>query len=83
MDVLFALGRLPGPGRLPAGREHTGKRLGPIHRPGDGGINFSTFLGGEEYTGTGSGEADEIADTGFSCTGTMVTPAKAWMPFST
>jgi len=27
---------------------------------GGGGINFSAVLGGEEYSGTGSGEADEI-----------------------
>lgn len=38
---------------------------------GDGGINFSAVLGGEEFSGTGSGEADEITSDGFSYTGTM------------
>lgn len=38
---------------------------------GDGGINFSAVLGGDEYAGTGSGEADEITSDGFSYTGTM------------
>lgn len=38
---------------------------------GDGGINFSAYLGGEEYHGTGSGEADEIRSDGFSYTGDM------------
>lgn len=38
---------------------------------GDGGINFSAVLGGEEYSGTGSGEADEITSDGFVYTGTM------------
>lgn len=38
---------------------------------GDGGINFSAVLDGEEYSGTGSGEADEITSDGFVYTGTM------------
>jgi hypothetical protein len=38
---------------------------------GDGGVNFSAVLGGEEYSGTGSGEADEIRSDGFTYTGTM------------
>lgn len=38
---------------------------------GDGGINFSAYLNGEEYHGTGSGEADEIHSDGFSYTGEM------------
>ena len=38
---------------------------------GDGGINFSAVLDGEEYSGTGSGEADEIRSDGFSYTGSM------------
>lgn len=38
---------------------------------GDGGINFSAYLDGEEYSGTGSGEADEIRTDGFSYTGDM------------
>lgn len=38
---------------------------------GDGGINFSAVLEGEEYTGTGSGEADEITDSGFTYTGDL------------
>lgn len=38
---------------------------------GDGGINFSAVLGGEQYSGTGSGEADEITSNGFTYTGTM------------
>lgn len=38
---------------------------------GDGGINFSAVLEGEEYAGTGSGEADEIRSDGFTHTGTM------------
>jgi hypothetical protein len=38
---------------------------------GDGGINFSAVLDGEEYAGTGSGEADEINSDGFVYTGTM------------
>jgi hypothetical protein len=36
---------------------------------GDGGINFSAVLEGEEYSGTGSGEADEIFSNGFTYTG--------------
>lgn len=38
---------------------------------GDGGINFSAYLDGEEYGGTGSGEADEIRSDGFTYTGDM------------
>jgi hypothetical protein len=38
---------------------------------GDGGINFSALIDGEEYSGTGSGEADEIRSDGFSYTGMM------------
>lgn len=38
---------------------------------GDGGINFSAVLDGEEHSGTGSGEADEITGNGFTYTGTM------------
>ncbi|MFP3882464.1 MAG: hypothetical protein ACLFRT_00055 [Actinomycetota bacterium] len=38
---------------------------------GDGGINFSAVLDGEEYAGTGSGEADEITSDGFVYSGTM------------
>ncbi|MGK2949266.1 MAG: hypothetical protein ACSLFP_11870 [Acidimicrobiales bacterium] len=38
---------------------------------GDGGINFSAVLGGEEHSGTGAGEADEIRSDGFSFTGTL------------
>lgn len=38
---------------------------------GDGGVNFSVVLDGEEYGGTGSGEADEIRDDGFTYTGTL------------
>jgi len=38
---------------------------------GDGGINFSAYLAGVEYSGTGSGEADEIRSDGFSYTGDM------------
>lgn len=38
---------------------------------GDGGINFSAVLEGEEYSGTGSGEADEIRSDGFTYTGMM------------
>ncbi len=38
---------------------------------GDGGINLSAVLDGEEYSGTGSGEADEITSDGFVYTGTM------------
>lgn len=38
---------------------------------GDGGINFSAVLDGEEYSGTGSGEADEVTSDGFVYTGTM------------
>lgn len=39
---------------------------------GDGGINFSAILEGEEYAGTGSGEgADEITSSGFTYTGTV------------
>jgi hypothetical protein len=40
---------------------------------GDGGINFSAVLEGEEYMGTGSGAADEIRSDGFSYTGEMGT----------
>ncbi|KAA3640759.1 MAG: hypothetical protein DWP92_02415 [Armatimonadetes bacterium] len=40
---------------------------------GDGGINFSAVLEGAEYTGTGSGAADEIRSDGFSYTGEMGT----------
>lgn len=40
---------------------------------GDGGINFSAVLDGDEYSGTGSGEADEITGNGFTYTGTMNT----------
>lgn len=38
---------------------------------GDGGINFSAVLNGEEYAGTGSGQADEITSDGLVYTGTM------------
>lgn len=38
---------------------------------GDGGINFSAVIDGEEYAGTGSGEADEIRSDGFTYTGAM------------
>lgn len=38
---------------------------------GDGGINFSAVLEGEEYAGTGSGQADEIRSDGFTYTGSM------------
>ena len=38
---------------------------------GDGGINFSAVLDGEEYSGTGSGEADEITSNGFTYTGSL------------
>lgn len=38
---------------------------------GDGGVNFSALLEGEEYSGTGSGEADEIRSDGFTYTGNM------------
>ena len=38
---------------------------------GDGGLNFSAYLDGEEYSGTGSGEADEIRSDGFTYTGDM------------
>lgn len=37
----------------------------------DGGINFSAYIAGEEYHGTGSGEADSITSTGFTYVGTM------------
>lgn len=37
----------------------------------DDGINFSAVIDGGEYTGTGSGEADEIRSNGFSYTGEM------------
>ena len=37
----------------------------------DGGVNFSAVLDGEQYSGTGSGEADEITSDGFAYTGTM------------
>lgn len=40
---------------------------------GDGGINFSAMFEGEEYSGTGSGSADEIRSDGFSYTGEMGT----------
>lgn len=40
---------------------------------GDGGINFSAVLEGAEYSGTGSGAADEIRSDGFSYTGEMGT----------
>lgn len=38
---------------------------------GDGGINFSAVLEGQEYSGTGSGEADEIRADGFTYAGTL------------
>lgn len=38
---------------------------------GDGGINFSALIDGQEYSGTGSGEADEIRSDGFTYTGSM------------
>lgn len=38
---------------------------------GDGGIHFSAVIEGREYSGTGSGEADEIRSDGFSYTGMM------------
>ncbi len=38
---------------------------------GDGGINFSAVIDGEEYSGTGSGEADEVRSDGFTYTGNM------------
>lgn len=38
---------------------------------GDGGVNFSAVLEGEEYSGTGSGEADEITSTGLTYTGRL------------
>ena len=38
---------------------------------GDGGVNFSAVLDGEEYGGTGSGKADEIRDDGFTYTGSL------------
>lgn len=39
---------------------------------GDGGIHFSAILEGEEFAGTGSGEAaDEITSNGFTYTGTL------------
>lgn len=38
---------------------------------GDGGVNFSAVLEGEEYSGTGPGEADEIRSGGFTYTGDM------------
>ncbi len=37
----------------------------------DGGINFSAILGGREFGGTGSGEADEITSNGFTFTGSL------------
>ena len=39
---------------------------------GDGGVNFSAVIDGEEYSGTGSGEADEIRPDGFDTSGSMV-----------
>ncbi|HUG09119.1 MAG TPA: hypothetical protein VMP13_09550 [Acidimicrobiia bacterium] len=46
---------------------------------GDGGINFSAVLDGEEYSGTGSGEADGITSDGFSTRGPWATTARASM----
>lgn len=37
----------------------------------DGGINFSAVIDGEEYSGTGGGDADEITSNGFTYTGPM------------
>lgn len=38
---------------------------------GDGGINFSAVIDGEEYSGTGSGAAAEIRSDGFTYSGPM------------
>ncbi len=38
---------------------------------GDGGVNFSAVLGGEEHVGTGPGEADDLSPAGWTFTGEM------------
>jgi hypothetical protein len=57
---------------VPPSQGGTGPWVQFIDR-GDGGINFSAVLEGAEYSGTGSGSADEIRSDGFSYTGTMGT----------
>jgi|FLYL01.1.fsa_nt_gi hypothetical protein len=38
---------------------------------GDGGVNFSAVLEGEEYSGTGPGESEKVGTNSFRYTGTM------------
>lgn len=57
---------------VPPSQGGTGPWVQFIDR-GDGGINFSAILAGEEYSGTGPGAADEIRSDGFSYRGTMGT----------
>ena len=38
---------------------------------GDGSVNFSAVFDGEEYAGTGPGEADDVTESGFTYTGAL------------